>query len=103
MREIRTYGSERGLGSDSLIYSTRPTFVDALLKAKALVEALELEGTTVTVVARTFADATAWDSSTPAGTNGSYDFTVVIDKENGTQVTSDSQTMTITAIEYVAP
>ena len=72
----------------------------ALSKAQALVSALELKETTATVVAGTLAEAVAGDSSTPAGTNGSYTFTVTIAKGAGTEVTTAEQTMTITATPY---
>ena len=74
----------------------------AATKAQALVDALELAGTTAVVVPGTFNAAVAGDSGTPAGTNGSYTFTVTIDKGLGTQVTSAEKTMAITATAYVA-
>ena len=72
----------------------------ALSKAKALVNALELKGTTATVVAGTLTEAVAGDSSTPAGTNGLYTFTVTIAKGAGTEGTTAEQTMSITATPY---
>jgi hypothetical protein len=75
----------------------------ALIKAQALVDALglDLEGTTAVVVAGTFTGAIAGDAITPTGTNGSYTFTVTIDKGLGTQVTTVVQTMTITATPFI--
>ena len=74
-------------------------------KAQALVDALgaALEGTTVVVVPGVFTAATAGDATTPEGTNGSFKFTVTINKGSGTEVTSAEQTMTITATPYEAP
>lgn len=75
----------------------------ALTKAQALVDALgaSLEGTTAAVVAGDFTAAVAGTAGTPAGTNGSYTFTVTINKGGGTEQTSAQQTMTITATAYV--
>lgn len=50
-----------------------------------------------------FTAATAGDATTPEGTNGSFKFTVTINKGSGTEVTSAEQTMTITATPYEAP
>lgn len=69
-------------------------------KAQALVNALELAGTTAVVVPGTFTAAVAGTSGTPAGTNGSYTFTVTINKAGGTEQTSAQNTMTIIAQKY---
>ncbi len=71
-------------------------------KAQALVNALDLEGTTAVVVPGTFTAAETGTVGNPSGTDGSFTFTVTIDKGAGTQVTSDQQTMTITATPYDA-
>ena len=73
------------------------TSAAALTKAQALVDALSAAGTTRVVVAGIFTAAVAGTSGTPAGTNGSYTFTVTINKSSGTEATSTQQTMTITA------
>ena len=74
----------------------------ALTKAQALVNALEASGTTRVVVAGVFIAATAGDAGTPAGTPGSFTFTVTINKGGGTQATSTTETMAITATAYDA-
>ncbi len=69
-------------------------------KAQALVNDLELVGTTAAVVPGSFTAAVAGTSGTPAGTNGAYTFTVTINKGGGTHQTSAQKTMTITATAY---
>lgn len=72
----------------------------AATKAQGLVNALALEGTTATVVPGAFTTAVAGTPGTPAGTNGSFTFTVTINKGGGTEQTSEQQTMTIIATAY---
>jgi len=75
---------------------------DALTKAQTLVNELgtELKGTTATAIAGTFAAATAGNATIPTGTNGSYTFTVTINKGTGIQATTKSLTMIIIATPY---
>jgi uncharacterized repeat protein (TIGR02543 family) len=74
---------------------------DVATKAQALVNALDLEGTTATVVPGVFTAAVAGTKGAPAGTNGSFKFTVKVNKGGGTEQVSAEQTMTITATAYV--
>ena len=77
-------------------------FSQSINKAQALVNALgtELKGTSVNVIAGTFTGAITGTEASVYGTNGSFSFTVEISKDKGTTLTTDVQTMTITATKY---
>lgn len=89
---------------ESAIYSSTQVEVTdeaaALTKVQALVDALELEGTTAKVVAGTFTSATVGTEENADGAPGSYTFTVTIGKGKGPQVISAELTMTIIATTY---
>ncbi|MDR0794518.1 MAG: hypothetical protein LBE79_00445, partial [Tannerella sp.] len=85
-------------------YTDTQANVADIAAAKATVETIigkiTLNGVTATVVDGTFTAAIAGTAGTPAGTNGSYTFTVNLEKGTGTQQISSTLTLTITATPY---
>ena len=85
-------------------YTATQTEVQNLAQAKgkvmSIIGALNLHGVTPTVVNGAFAEAVAGAIGTPAGTNGSYKFTVKLNKSGGTEVITGELTLTITATPY---
>jgi hypothetical protein len=67
---------------------------------QAVLNGLNLHGTTTTIVDGTFIAATAGTSASPNGTNGSFSFTVQINKGTGAQQTTNQMTLTITATAF---
>ena len=65
-----------------------------------MISEVDIKGTSGTVVSGDFAVAIAGTAGTPAGTNGSFKFTVKINKGSGTEVITGELTMTITATPY---
>ncbi|GHV22266.1 hypothetical protein FACS189428_4060 [Clostridia bacterium] len=75
----------------------------ATAAVKAIFSTLNLNGVTATVVPGSFTAATAGNAGNPQGTNGSYTFTVNLNKGGGTQQTTISLTLTVTATPYTPP
>ncbi|HHY83310.1 MAG TPA: hypothetical protein GX505_11650 [Clostridiales bacterium] len=78
--------------------------IDDIEAARAAVEAiiaeLDLNGVTAEVEDGTFTAATAGTAASPAGTNGSYTFTVSLSKGAGTAQTTALLTFNIEALPY---
>jgi hypothetical protein len=85
-------------------YTATQANVTDVTQAKTAVEAaiaaLDLNGVIATVQDGTFTPATAGTAGTPAGTNGSYTFTVQLTKGTGTTQTTETLTLAIAAIAY---
>ncbi len=85
-------------------YTTAQTNAANIAQAKAAVETiiatLNLNGVTASVNNGTFTAAVAGTENDPAGTNGSYTFTVYLSRGAGTPVTTTALTLTITAGNY---
>ncbi|GHV50023.1 hypothetical protein FACS1894181_10020 [Bacteroidia bacterium] len=75
----------------------------ATAAVKAIISTLNLNGVTTSVVPGNFTSAVAGNEGKPAGTNGSYTFTVNLNKGGGTQQTTKQLTLTVTATPYTPP
>jgi len=86
--------------------SVAQAFVNTQAEAKThvqgIIAALSLNGVTPTVVDNTFNAAVAGTPGNFAGTNGSYTFTVNLNKGGGAQQTTATLTLNITATPYDA-
>ncbi|GHV30515.1 hypothetical protein FACS1894177_03220 [Bacteroidia bacterium] len=80
-----------------------PDAAAAIAKVNAVISGLALNGVSATVAGGTFTPATTGNASNPAGTNGSYIFTVNLNKGGGTQQTTVQLTLTVTATPYTPP
>ncbi|MDR2168245.1 MAG: FecR domain-containing protein, partial [Clostridiales bacterium] len=89
---------------EAATFSATQANVGDIAQARAAVQAvldgLNLHGTATEIVDGTFANATAGTATNPAGTGGSFAFTVEINKTAGTQQTTNQQTLTISATPY---
>ena len=65
-----------------------------------IIDKLELNGVVATVVGGTFTAATAGTATNENGTNGSFTFTVNLNKGYGTQQTTEALTIEIIATQY---
>jgi uncharacterized repeat protein (TIGR02543 family) len=73
----------------------------AKAKAESVIGGLALNGVSAEVVDGAFTAAVAGTSGNPAGTNGSYTFTVTLNKGDSAEQTTASLTLAITATPYV--
>jgi hypothetical protein len=91
---------------ESATYSAAQTNVATSAQAKSAVETviagLNLNGVTPTVIDETFTEALSGTVTDTDGTNGSYTFTVTLDKGAGAQQTTAPLTLAITATPYDA-
>ena len=87
-------------------YVAQQLTVTDITKAKEAVEAiistLSLNGVSINVIDDTFAPAITGTSSAPAGTNGSYQFTVELNKGGGAQQVTGPITLIITATPFTS-
>ncbi len=85
-------------------YSATQTEVQNIAQARAkvatLLTGLNLNGVITTVVDVSFQAATEGTVALQSGVNGSYKFTVKLNKGGGTEVTTNELTLTITATPY---
>jgi hypothetical protein len=73
---------------------------DAISAVEAIIGGLSLNGVTAVVVGGTFTEAVEGTFANPDGDDGSLTFTIKLDKGTGTQQTTISLTLTITATEF---
>ena len=78
------------------------TMVHAKVKAEAIIAGLSLNDVTAVVVDGLFTAAQEGTTTTPNGTDGSYTFTVKLNKGGGTEVITTVLTLIITATPYDA-
>ncbi|MDR1724113.1 MAG: putative Ig domain-containing protein [Tannerella sp.] len=78
-----------------------PDITAAKASVASVISSLNLNGVTATVVDGTFTAAVAGDPSDYDGTNGSYTFTVKLDKGFGATTYTVSKTLTITATVHI--
>lgn len=94
----------KGLVEDAT-YSAVQANVTNIMQAKAAVQTiiggLRLNGVTTMIIDGAFMNAIAGASSNITGMNGSYNFTVELNKGMGTKQTTDELTLTIMATVYV--
>jgi hypothetical protein len=75
----------------------------ARASVQAVLDGLNLHGTTTEIIDNTFTPATAGTATDPTGTNGSFTFTININRTGGTQQTTPQRTLTIYATPYTPP
>jgi len=91
---------------ESTTFSDTQAHVSSMTEAKVSVEAMiaglasQLNGVSATVIDGSFSAAIAGTDGNPTGTDGSYTFTVELNKGTGTQQTTISLNMTIMATQY---
>ena len=78
------------------------TLADAKVKVEAIIAGLSLNGVSAVVVEGMFTAASEGTTATPGGSNGSFKFTVKLNKGGGTEVITNELTLTITATPYNA-
>jgi anti-sigma28 factor (negative regulator of flagellin synthesis)/quinol monooxygenase YgiN len=81
--------------------ATLNTQAAAKAQVEAIIAALNLNGVTATVIDGSFTAAIAGTTGNLSGTNGFYTFTVNLSKGGGTQQTTATLTLTITATPLV--
>lgn len=97
------------LSGTTFIMSQAQATTEAAVKAaiEAKIDTLDLDGVTTAVIWDEYTEAIAGDAGAPAGTNGTYTFTVDLSKGSTPETTATDSTgtltMTITATAYVAP
>ena len=81
--------------------ATTTNAANAKSAVEAIISGLDLNGVTASVTGGAFTEAAAGTPGNTSGTNGSYTFTVALNKGAGVQQLTDTLTLTISATPYI--